>query len=789
MERLLEDDQSADTALEPFKLDVQRSAMAALDDVGVDLPEAIGPYRVLRRLGAGGMGIVYLAEQNQPRRQIAVKVLRPGVLSREMARRFEFEAQVLGRLRHAGIAHIYEAGTTGTGDDKLSFFAMEYVDGMLLNRFVEQEQLDIRAVLGLVARVCDAVQHAHQQGVIHRDLKPGNILVDTAGNPKILDFGVARATDGDVQMATLQTDVGHVVGTIPYMSPEQVSGMSSDIDTRSDVYALGVVLYELLGKRLPHDLSRRLIAEAARIIQEDDPASLGQLHSTLRGDIETIVAKAMAKDKSRRYQSAKELADDLRRYLEYEPIVARKASSVYQLRKFARRHRGIVVGLGVAVLALITGSTVALWQAIEARSAQRIAEQRFEDLHGFAHKVIFDYKRLQRTKGQTAAREFLTKTTQHYLDNMARDTRGLDLELLQDLALAYSEIGDVMGLPNALNVGDPKAALENYQKAIEMLEDLVARDPSNIDFRRSLAICLERAGNLHLQEQNYDRALAVFQNSHALKLAIADEDPRGQRNVSFSYNKLGDVYRKMDRRDEAYDMYIASLEIRKHLARAQPDSDELQRAYTVSLGRVADVLVELDRPEEAVERYELSLQRRVDRARSQPDNARATMDLAVGHFSLGRGLARVKRLDDALAAYGSARAILRRMAEADPSNSTSWLGAAEVSGEMGRVLLDADRVADALSELTACTQEMERAMPEDKMTADMRELLAGTHQRRGEAHLALARAMDADPDSSLQHKTEGCRSLRRAQELYQSLADDDSRVPTELLAALVACVE
>ena len=197
------------------------------------------------------MGTVYEAEQDRPRRKVALKVIRPGLASPQLLRRFELEAQVLGRLQHPGIAHIYEAGMADAGYGPQPFFAMELVPGRPLTEFAEAEQLGTRERLKLMARVCDAVQHAHQKGVIHRDLKPGNILVDGQGQPKILDFGVARATDADLAVTTLQTDIGQLVGTIPYMSPEQIEADPSQLDTRSDVYALGVITYELLAGRLP----------------------------------------------------------------------------------------------------------------------------------------------------------------------------------------------------------------------------------------------------------------------------------------------------------------------------------------------------------------------------------------------------------------------------------------------------------------------------------------------------------------------------------------------------------
>jgi len=331
----------------------------------------IGRYTITRLIGEGGMGAVYEAEQDQPRRTVALKVIKPGMASPELLRRFAQESQALGRLQHPGIAQIYEAGTADTGYGPQPYFAMEFIRGETLRDYAAKQSLGTRQRLDIIARVCDAVQHAHQRGLIHRDLKPGNILVDETGQPKILDFGVARVTDSDAQ-ATMQTDVGQLVGTLAYMSPEQVLADPLELDTRSDVYALGVILYELLAGRLPYDISRK-IHEALHAIREEDPSRLSSVDRSYRGDIETIAAKALEKDKTRRYNSAAELAADIRHYLNDEPIVARPPSTIYQLEKFGRRHKALVFGLAAVFAALVVGLVLAVWQARRATNAEKAA--------------------------------------------------------------------------------------------------------------------------------------------------------------------------------------------------------------------------------------------------------------------------------------------------------------------------------------------------------------------------------------------------------------------------------
>lgn len=353
----------------------------------VEIPRRIGRYDVVRRIGLGGMGAVYEAEQAQPQRRVALKVVRPDALSEAMLRRFCHEAELLGRLQHPGIAQIFEAGTFDLGDGEQPFFAMEYVDGKQLLEFARERRLTLEQRLALVADVCDAVHHAHQQGVIHRDLKADNVLVPEDGKPKILDFGVGRLIDADRNAKTAWTAPGEIVGTLAYMSPEQVSGSPRDVDTRSDVYALGVLLYELLAERLPFDLRSVSLAEAGRIICEDDPPRLGARGSPARSDVEAILAKSMEKAKERRYASASDLAADIRNYLADRPISARPATTWYQLRKFARRHRVAFIGAATTALALFLGFASTAVQAVRATRHARVAVSNEQTAQRMAYRA------------------------------------------------------------------------------------------------------------------------------------------------------------------------------------------------------------------------------------------------------------------------------------------------------------------------------------------------------------------------------------------------------------------
>jgi len=365
-------------------------------------PTQIGPYRILETLGEGGMGTVYLAEQKEPvRRRVALKLIKLGMDSKAVLLRFEQERQALALMQHDGIAKVYDCGTTERGQP---FFVMELVKGVPLHEFCEQHRLSLPQRLSLMQQVCDAVTHAHQKGVVHRDLKPGNVLVsDEGGKPhvKIIDFGLAKALGQKLVEATLFTETGQVVGTPEYMAPEQADPSNADIDTRADIYSLGVMLYEVLVGALPfsaQDLRRAGMLEMQRVLREVEPprpstrlSSIGEsataiaaarrmsaaaLMKSLKNDLDWVVLRAIEKDRNRRYESASALAADMQRFLDHEPLVAGPPSAGYRLKKLVRRYRGQVIAGGAVLVTAIVGAGVASYFAVVATErADQLAKE------------------------------------------------------------------------------------------------------------------------------------------------------------------------------------------------------------------------------------------------------------------------------------------------------------------------------------------------------------------------------------------------------------------------------
>ncbi|MBD3869605.1 MAG: serine/threonine protein kinase [Acidobacteria bacterium] len=353
IESLLAAEEGIDSFLDGSDLGQALNA-AVSDNDNALVGKMVGRYRVLETIARGGMGIVYRAEQNNPDRQVALKLMAPGLLTPEVARRFEVEVQVMGRLQHPGIAQIFEAGTTEIGEAVWPFFAMEYIDGLPVTQWAEAHTLDLRNRIRLMIKICEGVRHAHRKGVIHRDLKPANILVDRSGQPKVLDFGVARGTDADLQATTMGANSSGLLGTLAYMSPEQVRGDTAELDTRSDVYSLGVICCELLGGRPLHDLKGKTITEAIRTVAGGGSTAVTSLVRDLPEDVATIIGKALAVDHAQRYDSVSALVDDMKRFLDNRPILARPPSALYHFRKLVARHR-IASVLTAVMLLLLAG--------------------------------------------------------------------------------------------------------------------------------------------------------------------------------------------------------------------------------------------------------------------------------------------------------------------------------------------------------------------------------------------------------------------------------------------------
>ncbi|MCP3903958.1 MAG: tetratricopeptide repeat protein, partial [Planctomycetes bacterium] len=676
-------------------------------DVPATLPESIGGYRITRVLGRGGMGVVYEAEQDSPKRTVALKVINPGITQPSLLRRLEYEVAVLGRLHHPGIAQIYEAGTFDAGAGGQPYFAMELIRGRSLTEYAFESQLDVRDRLGLIALVADAVQHAHSRGVIHRDLKPGNILVDEHGQPKVLDFGVARATDSDIQTTTLRTDIGQLIGTIPYMSPEQASGDPDALDNRSDVYALGVLTYELLAGRLPYDLDRKMIHEAVSIIRDTRPVPLSTVERRLRGDVETIVGTALEKDKSRRYQTAAAFADDIRRYLDHETINARPPTFTYQLRTFARRNRPLVAATSAVFLILVVALIavgVALAHAIEAGEAKEAEATRAtekattaEHVSEFLIKLFAESDPEARTDREITVREILDRGAEQIHTDLA-DEPEVRATLLLTMGRAYHSLGDFARASELLSeslalrrqtlgnghldvavaaaaLGSTEFERGNYEYVTELVEERLAIQRAQLPADApELALSLNDLGWLRYGQGKFEEAERLHREALAIRTKRFGEEHEA---TAESLNNLAGVMQETGRYDEAEALYERALAIRRAVLNPEHPliADSIQNLATLYEGQ--------RRLDEAERYYREAIALTVENL--GPEHP----DLATYYVNLGRMLALKKDLPAAEKMLRRALAI-ERAARGDDHPYVAY-----DLGNLGRVLRDRGELDEA----------------------------------------------------------------------------------------------
>lgn len=639
-----------------------------------DAPERIGRYRILGLIAEGGMGAVYRARQDEPEREVAIKLIRPGPGAAALLPRFEREARSLARLQHPGIAQIFEAGWFDSEFGRLPYLAMEFVDGVPIDEGARERGLSVAGRVRLLVGVCEAVEHAHQRGVLHRDLKPANVLLTREGRTKILDFGVARLLDADGGPQTAHTAHGQLIGTIQYMSPEQAAGTSDEVDTRSDVYALGAVAYELLAGRPPHDLTGLSVGAAIRAVQEHEPRRLDRLDPRLDADIAAVVAKAMAKDIDSRYASASELAADLRRVLDSQPVLARPPSVWYTLRKFTQRNKGLVAGGAAAALAIAVGSTFALWQAVErSREADRLREVNafWNDLFEAPDAASAIADDLGRSDVRVA--DFLDEASARLAGTYAHQP-GVEAELRATIGRTY------------LTIDRPDAALRELTRAEELLNQVFGpRSTRALATRRFIARAHARLGE-------FDEADAIL-----LATIAALERSAGPNHPET----------------------IACVNDRTELCIARSDVDQQFASACDGLGRVRAAGAE--RTAEGIDA--LSLRARIAMTRSHHDLAE---QLLLEAIDAGEGLYKtwepvMLRLMHSLAElewrtrrFASARAELERIYDIraeryGPDNRETL----DVLGDIAQVVFDSGQQDEGVSLMREAVAEMRRAIGDD----------------------------------------------------------------------------
>jgi serine/threonine protein kinase/tetratricopeptide (TPR) repeat protein len=527
-------------------------------------------YKIIDELGSGGMGVVYRAEQKEPvKRTVALKVIKLGMDTKEVVARFETEKQALAVMKHANIAKVLDAGATKSGRP---FFVMELVSGIPITEYCDKHKLTTKERLELFIPVCEAVQHAHQKGVIHRDLKPSNVLIEVSEGkpvPKIIDFGIAKATEHRLTERTLFTERGQLIGTPEYMSPEQAEMAELDIDTRTDIYSLGMMLYELLVGVLPFDpraLRSAGFSEIQRIIREEEPprastrlSDLGDtqnsiaeqrrtdvtsLYKQLKGDLDWITMKAMEKDRTRRYSTASDLAADITRHLKKEPIIARPPSRIYNVGKFIRRHKWGVAMATLLTLAIVIGGATATIGFVRSTKAERLARQEAQTAIQVSNFLVdlFNVSDPGEARGKTiTALEILNKGAKE-IEQGLKEQPSIRARLMDTIGTVYMKLGLYT---------DADALL---RRALELREELLdANDPQVAESLASLSLLLEQRGDFKEAEQIAARALDIRERTL----------PPDHPDIASSLHGLALIYYRQVKLKEAEHLYKRSLEIRE----------------------------------------------------------------------------------------------------------------------------------------------------------------------------------------------------------------------------------
>lgn len=767
-------DSQAATRFDHLLADAAQTAPAPADLAGTE----IGPYRIVERLGEGGMGVVFTARQAHPDRLVALKVLRAGIYAgTQQLRMFQREAESLGRLNHPGIAAIHDAGRTPEG---LHWFAMERVEGATLDLWARSRppadtRAEIEARVAVCTAICDAIAHAHQRGVVHLDLKPSNVMVLPQAAPdgvpaiKVLDFGIARLTGGDAALTTVGAHGAGFVGTLAYMSPEQADGDPRDLDLRSDVYSLGVLFHEVFTGRVPVDVRGASLTEAARLVRSQEPARPSLLCRALRGDLETILLKALAKDPAQRYQGVAELGEDLRRWRRDLPIIGRPPSTAYQLRKIVARHRtalGFAAALALALLVAVGGTTWGLLKARRAEAAARAEAETAAETAKFLESVFRVADPGSGRGSEVTARELLQNAVAG-IDTSLAGQPAVRGRLLGVMGTAYRQLGlyrDARPLleqaidldRQTLGPDDPRVARDHYTLAgllrrLGEFDDARGHYQAALDIRErigepvDLAASLTGLANLEYDRNRLPEAAALYRRALALTAATTgDDSPRYAAHLS----GLALVHWRLGQVDSA----CVKLERVVEIQRRELAPDDLDLAWSLStLSRLYLDGVDLPRARELAEES-LAVQERA----LGPDHTDVAETLDV----LANLLRQDGRHEAALAMHARALGIWEKaIGKENPTYAMAL-------DHLSRDLADLGRLAEAI----AAAEEVERIFtatldPAHPGLITSRTRLGGFYRDAGQPGRARAMLTGA---------------LARAEELYGA----DSRETTAIMAEL-----
>jgi tetratricopeptide (TPR) repeat protein len=667
----------------------------------------IGRYAILRRVGTGGMGSVYAAARvdRTYRRLVAIKVVNPGMDSQAILGRFLRERQMLAGLDHPNIARLLDGGTT---DDGLPYLVMEYVEGTPIDEHCDRHGLSVSERLKLFVILCHAVQHAHRNLIVHRDVKAANILVTAQGVPKLLDFGIAKLLRPDVwEQNTALTCTQMAPMTPEYASPEQLRG--EPITTSSDIYSLGVLLYGMLTGRLPYQLRSHSPPELLLAICEKPPirpsdavmlgngatpeqrsapreGSPERLRRRLRGDLDVVLLTALRKEPQRRYASAERFADDIERHLAKRPVRARKDTLLYRAGKLITRHKAGSLAALLAVFALLATTVVAVRQ----RSR---AEQRFNDVRRLANFVVFEFDDAIRG-GETAARKTALAKGLEYLNRLA-ELSGGDPSLQRELIRGYLKIGDVQGNPYTPNLGDTQGAERSYRRALELAEGLAKASPSDMTPERDVAVAHLRLGDLAALGGDRREALERFRSADRTLRSLISRGGGWRQEALEAASRVGFVESQLGDSSGALASYSRALDLAQAWRSADPSNLQARKGHALALEKVGQTLAGSGKVAEGLEKMRQAVAIYEELSAAQPGNSTARHDLAAHSMVLGDVLAEAGRTGEAVESYRGALRMAQQLTRDDPQNKQYQRDLHLVLGRLAESLVKSGQMAEA----------------------------------------------------------------------------------------------
>ena len=788
----------AETFIETPAL-AETRALDALDNAQAGsgwIGRRLGPYVVERELGHGGMGTVYLASRadDEYKQRVAIKVVR-GYMAGDAIRRFRRERQILADLNHPNIARLIGGGTL---DDGSPYVVMEYIEGLPIDQYCDGNRLTIPARLALFQQVCAAVHYAHQHLVVHRDLKPGNILVTSDGVPKLLDFGIAKLIDTDGAAEVTATRLM----TLESASPEQVRG--EPITTATDVYALGVMLYGLLTGQSPYALPAKTPHELTRAICEVDPEAPSAVVARVHGgtvarherwrDLDAVTLKALHKEPERRYPGADQLAADLQRHLEGQLVLAAPSPFSYRARKFIARHRAAVIAAAAVSLALVGGIVTTAWQARIAREERARAERRFNDVRKLARTMIFEmYDAVAALPGSTNARKLLVTSALEYLDGLGLEAEA-DVSLQREVATAYERVADVQGLPNEPNLGGLAGALETYRKAQAIRERLgAASEAADPALRRELSTTALKLTQVYWFTGSNEASAAQARLAVAIEESAFQTDQGAEQRgrLAAAYDLLGYTIAMAGKSIEALEHFKRATDIVTPVA--TPEHPEQYDLLSTISGHMADIFFQgepvpglIPDVPAALELFRKELAINEALRAADPKSVLRQRNVMVGLIHVADTLVRLERTDEAMAQYKSALAIAEAQTRDDPADMQSFSDQALVYADMATLLVGTGDAAAAIPLLERARTMLERVSTIDPENLMTRSRMADVQTAFGRAYLAFASDPGNDTAARIDRYRLARAELVKAHAFWQSLKDkgtttgEQAKLPDEL---------